>query len=274
MDSTCRILKCIICTCLLILQFVAILMIGLLWRKQAITPYDDPCSRWESKIPHIILSVGSPGNRENSAAYMEIDGKLVQIDFNISSITVRTDIYAHNDNTQKNVLLKADCRYYKDKIVLKVLEDNVFNGKYKKIVLYRTTESEPALTWPANNDLNLMYIYAAVNCALGAVLLTFCRAKWANMQMQKVLQVFATMYEAIAVYIVLMCIAGDNLIAIYVCAAVCVICGIMLSLPIKKRCSNVHFANALRTFAIALIVGALIAAVIAPFPEFYRVRLQ
>lgn len=274
MDSIYRILKRLAVICLFMLQLFVIFIAHCLWPKQAITPYDDPGSHWESESPYIVLDIGVPGNRESSTAYMEIDENLVRIDFNISSITVRTNIYTHGESSREYILMEANCHYYNDKIVINVLKDNVLGGKYKKIVLHRTTVSDPNLSWPTHNDLKVMYICAAACSAFGVVLLIICRIRQTDIWLQKVMQVFATVYEAIAIHLVLMCLSGENLRTIYLCATISGVCGIMILVFGRRWLANVRLASAMRVFAVALLVGAMITAFIAPFPEFYRFCLQ
>ena len=113
------------------------------FKSQMKIPYDYPGSVWESKSPYIVLYVDGNNSYPCGQAYLEIDGELKQIRFCIDSITIRTPIYDYEICKEAGalipeaLLLDTECHYYEDKIVMKIIEDNVYGGEYKEVILER-----------------------------------------------------------------------------------------------------------------------------------------
>ena len=145
MVSTSRTIKRVI---LLIFASALVLLSGCL-KRQLRCPADYPGSVWESNSPHIILYINEEGDinlgsaRPESQAFMEIDGELRQIYFSFSSISERAPIYDREMCDEAGLffpealLLDTECHYYEDKIVMKIIEDNVYGGEYKEVILER-----------------------------------------------------------------------------------------------------------------------------------------
>ena len=97
-----------------------------------------PNTEWESADPYIHVSVDEQGN---TTSYMEINGKLIWIDISclgnsrVTEICNYTNTLGHITEDDRYLRGKAKFRY--DRIVIDIYKDNVFNGKYPEIILYR-----------------------------------------------------------------------------------------------------------------------------------------
>ena len=139
MSSVSRVLKSAVLT-------VCILSVFLLtgcFKHQMKIPYDYPGSVWESKSPYIVLYVDGINCYPSGRAYLEIDGELKQIRFCIDSITIRAPIYDYEMCEEAGalipeaMLLDTKCYYFKNFIVMEIVEDDIYGGEYRYVILER-----------------------------------------------------------------------------------------------------------------------------------------
>ena len=116
-------------------------------KENAITPYDFPGSVWESQEPFIHLEVSEDiGDGINGT--IQINGETKEVEMELKTVIGSfAEIYDKDLIAQKQaqqdmffddyILLKAYCKYSENTIVMKIDEDNLYGGKYKKIVLDR-----------------------------------------------------------------------------------------------------------------------------------------
>lgn len=145
MASISRILKS---TFLVIFLLIVFLLSGCL-KKPMKCPADYPGSVWKCDSPFIILYVNEEGAANNHRAfpnflaYMEVNEEIKEIYFCIDSIRYSAPIYDYEMCKEAGtlipeaLLLGTECHYYEDKIVMKIIEDHVYEGKYKEVILER-----------------------------------------------------------------------------------------------------------------------------------------
>ncbi len=110
----------------------------------AITPYDFPGSVWESQEPFIHLEVSNPiGNGINGSIIINGKEKKVCLSTTAGSDAKLLDsnLYTQSLNNgtyySEMVLLRVIWNCSENQIVMKIEEDNIYDGKYKRIVLDR-----------------------------------------------------------------------------------------------------------------------------------------
>ena len=107
------------------------IMIGL-----ASGPYNHPGSIWTSEEPEIYLQVSSHHSAEDTFGYVMADGEKIPVDIGVQPdrpwvfITPKDGSYNHQ---LRGGLIECT----KNKVVFKVEEDNLFDGKYEIITLVR-----------------------------------------------------------------------------------------------------------------------------------------
>ena len=145
MSSVSRVLKSAVLT-------VCILSVFLLtgcFKHQSRCPADYPGSVWESASPHIILKINEEGDmilgsaRPESQAFMEIDGELRQVYFCFSPVSVCAPIYDREMCDEAGLffpeamLLDTKCHYFKNYIVMEIVEDHIYGGEYRYVIFER-----------------------------------------------------------------------------------------------------------------------------------------
>ena len=113
-------------------------------KENAITPYDFPGSVWESQEPYIHLEVSEKaGDGISGIIQVGEEKKEIEVMIQWSSVDIvdkemMSQMEMHNNVFYDDcILLKAICKCSEKNIVMKIDEDNIYDGKYKKIVLDR-----------------------------------------------------------------------------------------------------------------------------------------
>lgn len=145
MVSTSRTLKAIILSLLiLIITFLT----GCLKNHNKCPSYY-PGSVWESNSPHIILYVNEEGvlsegsDYPDRKAFMEIDGELREIYFCYDALTTSAPIYDREICDKgwfmppEALLLDTECLYFKNMVLMRIVDDNIYGGEYKYVILKR-----------------------------------------------------------------------------------------------------------------------------------------
>ena len=105
-------------------------------------PYDSPCSEWRSEDPDMSFTVGQEGGlNDDIYGSVIIEGQEYGISIGFSWGGHATIILLDEDgNIVVGKYLEGQCKYSKDKMVLKVdkKNDKIFNYKYSKIVFTKT----------------------------------------------------------------------------------------------------------------------------------------
>ena len=145
MASISRILK----STVLAIFFLTVFLLSGCLKNPMKCPADYPGSVWKCDSPFIILYVTGEGATNNHRAfpnflaYMEINEEIKEIYFCIDSIRYGAPIYDYEMCKEAGalipeaLLLDTECHYYEDKIVMKIIEDNVYGGEYKEVILER-----------------------------------------------------------------------------------------------------------------------------------------
>jgi len=133
-------------TLLLLVLFVGVLLspIGFHFAKiigvATNGPYDYPNSMWISESPEIVLCVGEKGRVDEATASVVIGGEKVPV-----TIVVQNGrpVYFYSSPTSYRIderLLTGEVNSAtKDKVVISVQDDHLFNGKYETITLKRVS---------------------------------------------------------------------------------------------------------------------------------------
>ncbi len=96
-------------------------------------PCDYPNTTWKCIDPELSLVV----NKDRTVAFVvhneEVEHPDLCVGFTYGS---RMDVFTQPEG---EMYFRCDCKFYKNKMVAKVIEDKLFEGKYegKKIVFYR-----------------------------------------------------------------------------------------------------------------------------------------
>ncbi len=102
-------------------------------RKNTKTPYDYPGSVWKSENPAIELEVSdNMRNIKDSECRIYVDGKPIKVVFNPGLYPQNATFLCVRDS---NVLIRCKAKFSKTEVILTVLEDNIYGGEYRKIVL-------------------------------------------------------------------------------------------------------------------------------------------
>lgn len=145
MASISRILK----STVLAIFFLTVFLLSGCLKNPMKCPYDYPGSVWESDSPYIVLYINENGVFDeespdpNGQAFLKIDGELKQVLFCAEPITICAPIYDYEMCKEAGalipeaLLLDTECHYYEDKIVMKIIEDHVYEGEYKEVILER-----------------------------------------------------------------------------------------------------------------------------------------
>lgn len=123
---------------LVILAVVALIVYGVIFLSLVggadYTTYpDDVAKVWICEEPYFEIRFGD-GNPE---AYLEIDGQVKPVDFAMARPEVRIFELEPEGSAQKlweDFLLVCDWELEGNTLVLTILEDNLFDGKYTKLV--------------------------------------------------------------------------------------------------------------------------------------------
>ena len=107
---------------------------GGFFRWKSDYPFSHPGSTWESEEPRIYLYVVDE-IPDNGESFLVVDGKEI-------SVKLGMDPYAKGvyitDSVTKEILLAGDCKFSSERVVIKVLQDHLYNGAYPEIILNRT----------------------------------------------------------------------------------------------------------------------------------------
>ena len=145
MASVSRILK----STVLAIFFLIVFLLSGCFKNPMKCPADYPGSVWRCDSPFIILYINEEGETNdhrafpNFLAYMEVNEEIKEIYFCIDSIRYNAPIYDYEICESKGfmspdaLLLDTECHYYEDKIVMKIIEDHVYEGEYKEVILER-----------------------------------------------------------------------------------------------------------------------------------------
>ena len=123
---------------LLVFLLVVYLGYGLLaggfFRWKHDYPFSHPGSTWESDEPRIYLYVVDE-IPDNGESFLVADGKAIPV-------ILGMDPYAEGvyitDSVTKEILLAGDCKFSSERVIIKVLQDDLYNGAYPEIILNRT----------------------------------------------------------------------------------------------------------------------------------------
>lgn len=136
--------------------FVAVLAVGIIipvciflsWdhvhesQKSLITPYNYPGSVWKSEEPEMVLEVAKDSSiPSDSKCYIVCEGKQLDVVFSPgypqrATVELRE---GEEPETQDLRLLICDASFSENKVTLKVVQDNLFNGDYETITLERVS---------------------------------------------------------------------------------------------------------------------------------------
>ena len=137
---------------MLLIVFIAIVALGALlpvfiflsWnhiyesQKTLITPYDFPGSVWKSEEPEIVLEVAKDSSiPSDSKCWMVCNGQQLDVIF-LPGYPSRASFVLQKGEeleTQDIRLLICDASFSENKVTLKVIQDNLFNGDYETITL-------------------------------------------------------------------------------------------------------------------------------------------
>ena len=135
--------------CIVIAACVIIsISIGFTWnhifetQKNLITPYCFPGSVWRSTEPEIVLAVSKNSPiPSDSFCYIVFEGRQIEVIFypgypQRASIELRD---AEALDIQDVRLIICDASFSENRVGLKVIQDNLFNGEYKNITLERVS---------------------------------------------------------------------------------------------------------------------------------------
>jgi len=126
-------------TLLPIIIFFSIMTISEMRKYSKATPYDLLGSSWSSDDPAIYLEI----NENGGDGYIIVDGEKILAHLETTSGTAAT-LYALVQNGESYrrglALLKGDCKFSDDSIIMKISKDYVFNNKYQRIILQRTDQ--------------------------------------------------------------------------------------------------------------------------------------
>ena len=111
------------------------------------TPYEYSNSTWESEDPYIYFHVEDKWNPNNAEIYTLIDGEKKTLQFLCSDDTRIAEFVEKTweNGIQTERYLTVDCRFYKDKVTMSIIKDDIFDGQYKRIVLYKTGSNDDTL---------------------------------------------------------------------------------------------------------------------------------
>lgn len=126
---------------IIVIYIIIMLSIAVIKMSFTIRISDYPDSVWESDAPYFQLTFAD-GNVDT--AYMEINGKIVRVDFGIagggnSKRAVITDYVGADErgSMTDKILIDAQTEFSLKEIIIKIEKDNVYNYKYSQIVLHR-----------------------------------------------------------------------------------------------------------------------------------------
>ena len=132
--------KCFKCFCVVLLILSS--MISMSGCRLENGPYDSPCSEWRSEDPDMSFTVGQEaGLNKKIYGSVIIEGQEYGISIGFSWGGHATIILRDEDgNIVVGKYLEGQCKYSKEKMVLKVdkKNDKIFNYKYSKIVFTKT----------------------------------------------------------------------------------------------------------------------------------------
>jgi len=118
----------------IVAQAIYASLAGGLFRRKHDYPFSHPGSTWESEEPKIYLYVVDE-IPENGESFLVVDGKEIPV-------ALRMDPFANGvyitDSVTKEVLLAGDCKFSSESVIIKVLQDDLYNGAYPEILLNRT----------------------------------------------------------------------------------------------------------------------------------------
>ncbi len=129
--------------CIIVVMCISLLFFLVLSRFLLIkTPYDYPDTIWVSDDPQIILHVSSKGYDYLTEAFILKDNNKLPIVFLADPKRITAEIYAAQDYSSNNLslekaLLIVECKYKKDKVVMSIVKDRIFDGCYSTITLLR-----------------------------------------------------------------------------------------------------------------------------------------
>lgn len=109
-------------------------------QKSLVTPYNFPGSIWKSDRPKMVLEVAKDSSiPSDSKCYIECEGTQLDVVFSPgypqrATVALRE---AEGLEIQDIRLLICDATFSEDKVTLKLIQDNLFNGDYKTITLKR-----------------------------------------------------------------------------------------------------------------------------------------
>lgn len=138
----------IILAAVLAVGFIILACIFLSWnhvyesQKSIVTPYNFPGSVWKSAEPEMVLEVAKDSTMpSDSNCYIVCEGKLIDVVFfpgypQRATIEI---IEGEHLETQDIRLLMCDASFSENKVTLKIIQDNLFNGEYEFITLERVS---------------------------------------------------------------------------------------------------------------------------------------
>lgn len=97
-------------------------------------PFSHPGSTWESEEPRIYLYVVDE-IPDNGESFLVADGKEIPVILGMDPYAEGVHIV---DSVTKEILLAGDCKFSSERVIIKVLQDDLYNGAYPEIILNRT----------------------------------------------------------------------------------------------------------------------------------------
>ena len=125
---------------LLVAAFCAIMSQAAWLRVHEPRPYKYPDSSWVSDDPEICIV--NEGSDRGMRGYALSENTKYEFEFSSDngSVVWFYDAGCIDEGRvigEEDILLQGYCKYSEDKMVIKVKQDNLFGGAYKKITLYR-----------------------------------------------------------------------------------------------------------------------------------------